>query len=339
MQDGDEVKQEKVLQLLDEYVLHVDRGRTAVQTEQSLDLLDQYVMHVDRGAHVDLEAARSWQWDVRHQAGLQEGGSRAAALQNTKALTRRGSERNLTQNIKRERGDGDKWGTFRAIDRERGNIRGIRNGNKSLIKPKKHLRSTHGIRAKRSLREDGMLEGAIFSHKRRQKYREENEADIGLKLGQGYRSNIDDDKGIQEEFTAAHPRQRRSIETGNRTVDWGEEPSRDLITGPWTHTVQLGDSVHLSWNVLEGDEIEFLVEAATRGYVGVGFSPEGGMAAADIMLAWVDDITADVFLVVSSLSHMINIQGGPDSIRKFLIINNQSIQQHTGKWESTFCCR
>jgi hypothetical protein len=33
------------------------------------------------------------------------------------------------------------------------------------------------------------------------------------------------------------------------------------------------------------------------------------------------------------------IQGGPDSIRQFLIINNQSIQQHTGKWESAFCCR
>jgi hypothetical protein len=33
------------------------------------------------------------------------------------------------------------------------------------------------------------------------------------------------------------------------------------------------------------------------------------------------------------------VQGGPDSIRQFLIINNQSIQQHTGKWESTFCCR
>jgi hypothetical protein len=33
------------------------------------------------------------------------------------------------------------------------------------------------------------------------------------------------------------------------------------------------------------------------------------------------------------------LQGGPDSIRQFLIINNQSVQQHTGKWESTFCCR
>jgi hypothetical protein len=35
----------------------------------------------------------------------------------------------------------------------------------------------------------------------------------------------------------------------------------------------------------------------------------------------------------------LDIQGGPDSIRQFLIINNQSIQQHTGKLESTFCCR
>jgi hypothetical protein len=34
----------------------------------------------------------------------------------------------------------------------------------------------------------------------------------------------------------------------------------------------------------------------------------------------------------------VNVQGGPDSIRQFFIINNQSIQQHTGKWESTFCC-
>jgi hypothetical protein len=35
----------------------------------------------------------------------------------------------------------------------------------------------------------------------------------------------------------------------------------------------------------------------------------------------------------------LDIQGGPDSIRQFLVINNQSIQQHTGKWKSTFCCR
>jgi hypothetical protein len=42
---------------------------------------------------------------------------------------------------------------------------------------------------------------------------------------------------------------------------------------------------------------------------------------------------------MSSIHSLPHIQGGPDSIRQFLIINNQSIQQHTGKWESTFCCR
>jgi hypothetical protein len=35
----------------------------------------------------------------------------------------------------------------------------------------------------------------------------------------------------------------------------------------------------------------------------------------------------------------VSLHGGPASIRQFLIINNQSIQQHTGKWESIFCCR
>jgi hypothetical protein len=30
-----------------------------------------------------------------------------------------------------------------------------------------------------------------------------------------------------------------------------------------------------------------------------------------------------------------NIQGEPDSIRQYLIINNQSIQQHTGKWDGS----
>jgi hypothetical protein len=302
MQDGDEVKQEKVLELLDEYVLHVDRGRTVVQTEQSLDLLDQYVMHVERGAHVDLETDRNRQRDVRHQTGVQDRGSRNAVLQNSKALTRQGSDRNLPHNIKRGRGGGDKWGTFRAIDRVRRNIRGIQNGNKSLIKPKNRLHSKHAIRAKRSQRE-GMVEGSTFSDKRRQKIREDNKADgIGRKPGQWYRSSIDDGKGIQEELTEEHARQRRNTEAGNKTADWAEETNRDLLTGPWTHTVQLGDWVHLSWNVLEAEqEIEFLVEAATRGYVGVGFSPGGEMAAADIVLAWVDDNTAQVYLVVSAL--------------------------------------
>jgi hypothetical protein len=36
-------------------------------------------------------------------------------------------------------------------------------------------------------------------------------------------------------------------------------------------------------------------------------------------------------LTVKKYFREVYLQGGPDSIRQFLIINNQSIQQHTGK--------
>ncbi|XP_023716021.1 MOXD1 homolog 1 isoform X2 [Cryptotermes secundus] len=300
MQDGDKVKQEKVLELLDQYVLHVDRGRTDDQTERAPDLLDQYVMHVDRGARVDLEATRGWKWDIRHQAGVQDRESRKVVLQNSKDLTRRGSRRNQIQNTTHERDGGHKWGALRATDRVRRNIHGTEKGQKDLTNPKDRLRSKHGIRARRSLRETRTVEGVAISGKRPQEYRKWNTADVmGRNPGHWSKSYVrDDGKGMAEEFIAAESRQRRNIEAGNKTADSGKETNRDLITGPWTHTVQLDDSVNLSWSVKDGgDDIEFLVEAATRGYVGVGFSPGGGMAAADIILGWVDDNTGEVYLV------------------------------------------
>lgn len=320
MQDGDKIKQEKVLELLDQYVLHVDRGRTDDQTEETLDLLDQYVMHVDRGAHVDPEASRGWEWDARPQAGVQDRVSTNVVLQNSKDLSRRGSKRDLTQNITH------KWGAFRAIDRVRRNIRGIEKSNKGLIKPKNRLRSKHGIRAKRSLRE-----GAAISDERGQEYKEENTADVeGTKSGLWYKSNVGDDaKGRAEEITATDSRYRRNIEAGNKTADSVEETNRDLITGPWTHTVQLGESVNLSWSVVDGeDDIEFLVEAATRGYVGVGFSPGGRMAAADIILGWVDDNTGEVYLVDS---HGQDTNGAPvaDPEQDCILVGGRQNESHT----------
>jgi hypothetical protein len=302
MQDGDEARQGEVLELLDQYVLHVDRGRTVDQTEESVDLLDQYVMHVDRGAHADLESGRSWQWDALHQAEGQDPGSRTLVQQNSKDLTNQGSKKNLTQSIHDGRvGDGDNWGAFRAINRVRRNIRGIESGNKRLIKPKYRLRLTHGIRSKRSLREEVTVEGRTFSD-RRQDYMAEDKGVMERKPGQWSRSIAGDGKETAEKFVGAHSRYTRNTETGNKTDDSREDPARDLIAGPWSHAVQLGHSVHLSWNVVDGEEIEFLVEAATRGYVGVGFSAAGGMAAADIVLAWVDDNTGEAYLVVSSLA-------------------------------------
>jgi hypothetical protein len=103
---------------------------------------------------------------------------------------------------------------------------------------------------------------------------------------------------MEEEYNQTNSRQRRSAED---VSDWEEQTERNFVSGPWTHTVQLGSSVTLSWNVPDGEgDIEFLVEAATRGYVGVGFSPGGGMAAADMILSWVDDNSGQIYVVVSA---------------------------------------
>lgn len=68
----------------------------------------------------------------------------------------------------------------------------------------------------------------------------------------------------------------------------------------WTHAEVLdrrGDVV-LRWQPRH-QEILFRVEARTRGYVGIGFSPDGGMEGADIVLGWVDDRTGQGYLLVS----------------------------------------
>lgn len=68
----------------------------------------------------------------------------------------------------------------------------------------------------------------------------------------------------------------------------------------WTHAEVLdrrGDIV-LRWQPRH-QEILFRVEARTRGYVGIGFSPDGGMEGADIVLGWVDDRTGQGYLLVS----------------------------------------
>ena len=41
--------------------------------------------------------------------------------------------------------------------------------------------------------------------------------------------------------------------------------------------------------LLECPLVLFPRQVATLGYVGLGFSPTGGMAGADIVLAWVDE--------------------------------------------------
>ena len=217
MQDGDKAKQSKVLELLDQYVSHVDKGRSE---DQVLDLLDQYVMHVDRGADLSLE-----EFEKRKVPSSSHDGWSRNMGQNGVARGQRVG--------KSERTAGDK---VRRIDRVKRHLRGVqRTGEGGLVR----------IRGRMSSR-----------------------------------------------------RARRSVEKSDR-----RDTEKDVRGGGiWTHSVNLHPTVTLSWRILnDSDVIEFLVEAETRGYVGVGFSPGGGMAGADIVLGWVDDSNGRIYVVVSKL--------------------------------------
>lgn len=288
-QDGDRVKQDKVLDLLDQYVLHVDRGRHDENTEK-MDLLDQYVMHVDRGANVDLQPNGGLKWDVVPQAG----GPRNTVRRVSKYMTGRDDKKN----IKCER----------EVDCVRSNLHGVKKrDNKEFIKPKNSLQSRNGISAKTNMRKGRRLvEGVTSLDRNRYENVKENRAyvtGLGSKSGHRSKRNVPDNgKEIKKEDTVGDSRQRSDDEFGNKIDDSGKEADSDMTSGPWTHSVKLSALVTLSWRVVGGeDDIEFLVEAATRGYVGVGFSPGGGMAKADIVLSWVNDDDGEIYVVVSLL--------------------------------------
>jgi hypothetical protein len=289
MQDGETVEEDNVLDLLDQYVLHVDRGRTDDHTE-TMDLLDQYVMHVDKGANVDMEANTGLNWDALHQ----EEGPRSRVVHNSKNMTGQHNEKNL----KRERG----------VDCVRRNLHGMeKKDKKELIKPKNRVHSKNGISAKTNIGKGRRLvEGVTSLERKRYKHVKENKAGVtSLESKSGHRSKrnvADNGTETKKEDTVADSRQRSADEFGNTIDDSGKDADQDMSSGPWTHSVKMGDLVTLSWRVMDGeDDIEFLVEAATRGYVGVGFSPGGGMAKADIVLSWVNDDNGQIYVVVSLL--------------------------------------
>jgi len=288
-QDGDTVKQDNVLDLLDQYVLHVDRGRQDEHTE-TMDLLDQYVMHVDRGANVDLQPNGGLEWDAFRQAG----GTRNTVQLMSKNMRGRDHKKNFKCETE--------------IDCVRSNLHGVKKRDKKeLIKPKNRLHSKNGISAKTDTRKGRRLvEGATSLERNRYENFKENRADVtslGSKSGHRSKRNVvDNGKEIKKEDTVRDSRQRSGDEFGNKVDDSGKETDPDMTSGPWTHSVKLGTLVTLSWRVMGGeDDIEFLVEAATRGYVGVGFSPGGGMAKADIVLSWVNDDDGEIYVVVSLL--------------------------------------
>lgn len=61
-----------------------------------------------------------------------------------------------------------------------------------------------------------------------------------------------------------------------------------------------GDVI-LEWDPSDEEEVIFRVTAKTFGYVGIGFNEKTSMKGADILLAWVDDHSGAVHLLVSLL--------------------------------------
>lgn len=66
----------------------------------------------------------------------------------------------------------------------------------------------------------------------------------------------------------------------------------------WSHSVELSPNYTLSWSPDE-QSISFRLEVRTLGFVGLGFSPNGGMTHADIIMVWVDDTTGQAHIGVS----------------------------------------
>lgn len=98
---------------------------------------------------------------------------------------------------------------------------------------------------------------------------------------------------------------RRQIQTQSFESNFDdEEISKVLEKNSWVSAIHL-ERVRISWTPLE-HSVVFYVEAKTRGYVGIGFSLDGKMANADLVVNWVDDITGKPYLIVSTQFNIYN---------------------------------
>jgi hypothetical protein len=146
---------------------------------------------------------------------------------------------------------------------------------------------------------------------------------------------------------------RRMLKYGRRNILGEERSSRPVIRGeavptdgqkmtPHDFRAFRGISSHFTqsslwdWSLLwsSGHSYWLQIQRSRVWFLALPDFPRSGVSGTGSTQPREDNWGAD--LKTSSDS---GLQGGPDSIRQFLIINNRSIQQHTGKWKSTFCCR
>ena len=79
-------------------------------------------------------------------------------------------------------------------------------------------------------------------------------------------------------------------------LDCGTPPPVEQTIALLPNTAELLDGdILLTWEIAD-DEINFVVEAKTSGWVGIGLATGSGgsMVGADAMIGWVDDSTAIV---------------------------------------------
>jgi len=95
-------------------------------------------------------------------------------------------------------------------------------------------------------------------------------------------------------------------------LDCGNPPPIDETITLLPNTAELlGGDILLTWEIVD-DEINFVVEAKTSGWVGIGLATGSGgsMVGADAMIGWVDGsntIISDYRITVCILKNNINI--------------------------------
>lgn len=64
----------------------------------------------------------------------------------------------------------------------------------------------------------------------------------------------------------------------------------------WTRNLQVGNGYHIRWNNEDPQYLVMEMSAPVRGYVAVGFSPNGAMRGSDIVMGWVDSETGEAYI-------------------------------------------
>ena len=110
--------------------------------------------------------------------------------------------------------------------------------------------------------------------------------------------------GYMHIATASSKHQMRKLTMGRRGSRMdappdhgpGRELSRSLDSSRGQNCFQIDGRFPLLLNSFDSITVVYsLLQVATLGYVGIGFSPNGGMASSDMILAWV---TADGAVVL-----------------------------------------